>query len=235
MVYNAHMRNTFADDINGLFNHRRVNIAKLAPFGFVKDGECYVYSQTLADSGFVLTVRVTGAGEVYCDIIDPEFGEPYTLHLACGASGSFVGRIREERDCILTEVARRCFDVEVFKSDQTMALIDHARSTYGNELEFLWKNLPDNAILRRKDTSKWYAVMLPLSKRKLGLNCDDAVEILDLRSQPEKLSTLVDCAKYFPGYHMNKAHWYTIMLDGSVDLSEIFDRLHESYLLATRR
>ncbi len=31
---------------------------------------------------------------------------------------------------------------------------------------------------------------------------------------------------------MNKKHWYTIRLDGSISLQEIFMRIDESYILA---
>ena len=36
----------------------------------------------------------------------------------------------------------------------------------------------------------------------------------------------------FPGYHMNKKHWYTIILDNSISTSEICRRIDDSYLLA---
>lgn len=36
------------------------------------------------------------------------------------------------------------------------------------ELEFLWPKSPDNAIFRRPDNKKWYAVLLTVQKEKLG-------------------------------------------------------------------
>ncbi|MGG1601182.1 MmcQ/YjbR family DNA-binding protein [Paenibacillus naphthalenovorans] len=35
----------------------------------------------------------------------------------------------------------------------------------------------------------------------------------------------------YPGYHMNKRHWNTVLLDGSIGDSEILDMLDESYQL----
>ncbi|WP_426449266.1 MmcQ/YjbR family DNA-binding protein [Paenibacillus sp. S-38] len=37
-----------------------------------------------------------------------------------------------------------------------------------------------------------------------------------------------------PGYHMNKRHWNTVLLDGSLSDSEMLDMLDESYLLVCR-
>ena len=109
-----------------------------------------------------------------------------------------------------------------------------SRQTYGDELEFLWERFPNNAIFRRKDTGKWYGALLVLSRRKLGLASDDLVDILDLRIKSGEIETLVDKEKFFPGYHMNKKHWFTVCLDGSVPMEEIFRRIDDSYLLAKK-
>ena len=37
-----------------------------------------------------------------------------------------------------------------------------------------------------------------------------------------------------PAYHMNKKHWYTMILDGSVERRELFRRIDESYRLAVK-
>ncbi len=34
-----------------------------------------------------------------------------------------------------------------------------------------------------------------------------------------------------PAYHMNKTHWNTITVDGSMDENEIFDMIRNSYML----
>ncbi len=37
---------------------------------------------------------------------------------------------------------------------------------------------------------------------------------------------------YYPGWHMNKKNWYTIILDGSVATEDICKHIDESYRLA---
>ena len=68
--------------------------------------------------------------------------------------------------------------IKQLESKQSKELIDYIRKTYGDELEFLWKKFPKNAIWRRKDTQKWYGIVLTVSKKKLGLPDDESVEIL---------------------------------------------------------
>lgn len=46
------------------------------------------------------------------------------------------------------------------------------------------------------------------------------------------MEDFIDNARFFPGCHMNKKHWYTIILDGTVSMDEICRRVDESYLLA---
>ena len=60
------------------------------------------------------------------------------------------------------------------------------------------------------------------------------IEILDLRIKTEDIESTVDNQRFFMGYHMNKKHWYTLLLDGSIPTDEICRRIDESYLLAKK-
>lgn len=81
--------------------------------------------------------------------------------------------------------------------------------------------------MRRRDTQKWYAVIMEISERKLNLDSDNEVEVINLRGVD--VESLLDGKKYFPAYHMNKKSWYTIKLDGTVDFDEICTRLTYSH------
>lgn len=214
--------------------NKKANFEKLLSFGFLKSGKDYVYNINLLEGQFELNVRVSEKGVLTTKVVDLSTGELYTLHLIEGVSGAFVGKIKEEYDAILQEIYEKCFEKDVFKSEYTKKVIEFARREYGDELEFLWEKFTDNAVLRRKDTSKWYAAILTVARDRLGLEGNDKVEVIDLRMPPEELAKLVDNVKYFPGYHMNKKHWLTIILDGSVPLDEIFERISVSYALADK-
>jgi predicted DNA-binding protein (MmcQ/YjbR family) len=119
----------------------------------------------------------------------------------------------------------------VFKSEYAQRVIKYVKERYNDELQFLWVKFPKNAVFRRKDNKKWYAALLVLEKRKLGVDSEDVVDIIDLRAMSEDIDHLLDGEGYFPGYHMNKDNWITICLDGSVPIDEIYDRIDESYYL----
>ena len=50
----------------------------------------------------------------------------------------------------------------------------------------------------------------------------------------EEVQRLVDNKSIFPAWHMNKKHWITIILDGSMPLDEIFKFIDRSYELAKK-
>lgn len=64
---------------------------------------------------------------------------------------------------------------------------------------------------------------MSVSRCKLGLDEEGETEIVDLKAPPSEISALIDGKRYFWGYHMNKNHWYTICLDGTVPNEELLD------------
>ncbi len=220
------------DKLGIIFKNRKPVFSKLAGFGFKKSGTAYKYTRTLTASGFEMTVTINKSGKISAKVTDPDTGE-YTLHLTDSA-GSFVGEVRAEYEETLNSIADNCFEPDVFKAEQTKRLTEYVREKYGRELEFLWEKFSGNAVWRRGDTNKWFAAVLTVSRRKLGLNSDETVEIIDLRLPPEEMAELVDGKRYFGGWHMNKKHWYTIILDGSVSFEELSRRVDVSYSLAVK-
>ena len=221
--------------VEELFKYRKVNIEKLVQFGFKKIDDIFLYETSIMDGQFNLIVSISESGQVSTKLIDSQSQDEYVLHLMQGSVGEYVGKVRTEFEEILTSIRDNCFELEIFKSKQAKQAIDYIRSKYGDELDYLWKKFPSNAVWRRKDNNKWYGILLILSKRKLGLDSDEVVEIIDLRIDPDKMKDLVDNQKCFEGYHMNKKHWFTVCLDDSVKTEKILAWIDESYKLAQKK
>ena len=220
--------------MDDLLKNKKINVARLISFGFSKNTDGYIYSTDIIDGKFEMIVSITNDGKTSADVIDRFSKERYVLHSVSHVNGSFVGRVREEYAHVLTLIAKVCFEPDVFKSKGARQIICYIKEKYCDEPEFLWKRFPENAIFRRQDTAKWYAALLIVQKRKLGLNAEGLVDIVDLRAKPEDVASLVDGRRYFAGFHMNKKHWITICLDGLVSIEEICDRIDESFALATK-
>lgn len=216
-----------------IFRRRKLNIDKLMCYGFESKESYWIYDTTIMNGAFKLQVSVLENGDVDTDLVENETNEPYILYKT-NASGTFVGEIRTEIEKVLRKIADECFEFSVFKTEQALKIIDYVRDTYGDELEFLWTKFPDNAVWRRKDNNKWYGAILTVSRNKLGLSSNEVAEIIDLRLEQEQMLKTVDYERYFPGWHMSKKSWYTIILDNSVSTEEICYRIDESYKLAKR-
>lgn len=216
--------------IQSIFKNKKPNSEKLLKYGFNKVGDAFVY-QTDMFKQFLLKIKISG-GEVQTLVIENDTQEPYTLFLTNEAQGSFVGAVRQQYQDILIDIANKCFDKNVFKTQMAKKVIDYVSRKYGDELEFLWEKFDDNAIWRRKDNKKWYGAILTVKKCKLGLSTDEKVEVLDLRAKPENLQRLIDNVHIFSGYHMNKKHWISVLLDECTNEKEVFDLIDESYIIA---
>lgn len=113
-------------------------------------------------------------------------------------------------------------------------VLAYVKSRYGTEPEFLWAKSPNNAVLRHRDSLKWYGVLMRVQRRRIGAGGDGDADILDLKCEPALIGALIDKRGFFPAYHMNKEHWITILLDGAVPEQEVFGLIDLSYDLTER-
>lgn len=107
-------------------------------------------------------------------------------------------------------------------------VFDYVKKQYGTIPEYLWKSDPESAVLRHKN-GKWYAILMRISKSKLGLKEDSIADIINVKCEPDMVAFLTQISGFFPGYHMNKQYWITILLDGTVEEEKILDFLDRSY------
>lgn len=204
---------------------------KLTAYGFEKEGNMFRYSREIRDGEFTLTLEIGKDGAIGTELIEKETGEEYVLYKT-NASGAYVGGIRAAIGEVVGDVTGKCYETSVFRTEQAQMLREFVRETYGDELEFLWTQFPDNAVWRRKDNRKWYGAILTVEGRKVGLESERIEEIVDLRMDPKEAEEILSRANYYPGWHMNKKSWYTLILDGSISDGELKERLGESYRLA---
>lgn len=213
--------------------NKRIVADRLTDFGFRQTDKEYTYSELILNGQFELKLLVKD-GTLSSSLIEKAFGDEYVLHLVPDAQGGFVGKVKAEYNDVLDRFIQSCCETDIFKSEQARAVIEYVRKTYNDELQHLWEKFPEDAVFRRKDNKLWYAALIRLSRGKLGFDSDGTVDIIDLRMRPESAEELIDGKRYLLGYHMNKRHWFTVVLDGSVPTEEIFKRIDESYALATK-
>lgn len=98
---------------------------------------------------------------------------------------------------------------------------------YGTEPDYPW--LDCNAVLRHRDTRKWYGLVMEVARDKLGLPGEGTIQVMNVKCDSLLIGSLREKTGFLPAYHMNKENWITILLDGSVPEEEIKSLLDMSY------
>ena len=110
-------------------------------------------------------------------------------------------------------------------------VFDHIRKKYKVLPEYPWRRYDTNAVFRHKDNKKWFALVMEVDRNKLGLSGSGKVDVVNLKVEdPFFRDVLVREAGIFPAYHMNKLHWITVLLDGTVPEEQVWDLLGRSFL-----
>ena len=112
---------------------------------------------------------------------------------------------------------------------QRERITQYIQDTYGTEAEYLWADSPGNAIFRHPVSKKWFAAMMRVLPEKLGLTGAEALDVMDIKCSTIMIGSLLSTKGFLPAYHMNKNHWISIILDGSVPDKEITPLLELSY------
>ena len=105
----------------------------------------------------------------------------------------------------------------------------YIRETYRTDPDFPWRTHPHFAVFRHGGNRKWFALLLEVPKKKLGLPGDGALDVLNVKCDPVLLGSLLGERGFFPAYHMNKTNWITVALDGTAAdeiIRVLLDRSH---------
>lgn len=111
-------------------------------------------------------------------------------------------------------------------------ILHYAEKKYGTKPDYPFHHFPAYAALRHGLGGSWYGLVMDVPRAKIGFSGDGDVDLLDIKVQPEKIGSLLEQQGFVPAYHMNKDHWISIVLDGSVGETLIHKLLDESYNLS---
>lgn len=218
-----------------IFDGEKVDSNKLIEYGFSFENNLYSYSKTILNNQFTFNIIIDDNGVVHTKLIDNSTKDEYILHKMKDVTGTFVNSIRNECNHILNDIKNLCFDNSIFKGNQTDEVIKYIQSKYGDKLEFLWEKFKDNAIWRRSDNKKWYALLVRLPAQKLNISKDDIIEIINIKADENEIPNMIDNKSIYPAYHMNKKHWISLLLDYSTPNEKLFSLIDHSYDLAKKK
>ena len=110
-------------------------------------------------------------------------------------------------------------------------LFKFIKKKYGASPEYPWKRYPGNAVFRHGDNNKWFALVMDVDASKLGLPGGSYVDVINLKIDDMFFRDMIIREDgIMPAYHMNKMHWITVLLDGTVLEEKVYDLLDMSFL-----
>ncbi|MDM5303965.1 MmcQ/YjbR family DNA-binding protein [Bacillus vallismortis] len=110
-------------------------------------------------------------------------------------------------------------------------IFKHVKEKYGTSPDYPWEKYPNYASLRHESNKKWYGLIMNVLPEKLGLEGYDEIDILNLKCPPDISDSLRNGENILPGYHMDKEHWISIVLERTDPEGEIYNLIEQSFHL----
>lgn len=211
-----------------IFQRAKLNLKKAKKFGFKKEGDNYLIYKTFPTLSFQAEIRMDKEGMVKGIVRDLETQEEYQNFRIESQKGSFVQKVREEYKILLKEIYEYCFDKRYFLFEQANKISAYIKEKYGVEPEFLWEKYPGFGIFRNPINQKWFALIAGVDSSKIR-DSKGEVEILNLSVEKENLEQYLGVKGIYKAYHMNKKKWISVVLDGTMEESEIKKLVDKSY------
>ncbi len=97
------------------------------------------------------------------------------------------------------------------------AFLAYCFDTYGTAADHPFDGDFETAVLRHADSRKWYALVMHIPRRKVGIDSDEVVDVVNLKLPIEMFGSFGAADGVYPAYHMNKLHWISVVLNDAAD------------------
>lgn len=115
------------------------------------------------------------------------------------------------------------------------AIFEHCKEFYGTTPDYPWESAPSYAVLRHRVSRKWYAVVMEIPFKKLGIMKEGTVDVINVKLGEVMAGSVRDERGVFPAYHMSKGQWVTALLDGTVPEETLLAFIDISHQLTDQR
>ena len=220
---------------NNIFKRYSPDFDKLKKYGFKKDTDDFVFEKLFKDNLFKAIIKVNTNGNVLGTVYEIESNDEFLPLRIKNSQGAFVGEVRSAYEELLISIRDECFNKKYFIFPQANRITNKVIEKYGNKPEFLWEKFTGTGIFRNPETNKWYLAILDVDMSKIQTGKKGIVEVADIKLAPENVEKLIKQKHFYPGYHMNKKYWITIILNDSVSDEKIMELIKESHSFTEKR
>lgn len=115
-------------------------------------------------------------------------------------------------------------------------IFDYVNKKYGTDPEYPWARYPTYAVLRHDDNKKWYALVMNIDYKKIDFEKCGIVDVINVKLDDVLLrDMLIQKSGFYPGYHISRGSWISIVLDGTVDIKDIENLVDISFKLTASK
>ena len=107
--------------------------------------------------------------------------------------------------------------------------------TYNADGEHPWAPESSHTVFRHGNNRKWFAIIMEIPKKRLGINEDGMINIVNLKCDPMMIGSFILEEGIYPAWHRNKTHWLSVALDGRADEERLKFLLDLSFDLTAKK
>ena len=216
-------------DYSYIFRSGKIKKDSLIAAGFsTTDGDTYTNCTTVSNGAFNANITLSLSEQTLTvHLFDSATGERYALFDMSNAHGVFIASLREEVQQLIDDIKSKCFETNDLKNDY----IAWIKTQFGATPDYPWPDDAPFSFVFRCPNTKWFALVMKIKYRQLGLTSDEAIWVVNLKASQDSIPALIDHKSIFPAWHMNKKHWITILLTAATDFEKLCELTKKSYEL----
>ncbi len=111
---------------------------------------------------------------------------------------------------------------------------EYIEKNYGIKGDHPFEKYPDVTVFRHQNNKKWFAAVMEVRKRSLGIPDDGYIDVVNLKCEYILIHSLIHDRGIYPAYHMNKAHWISVALS-ECDREQLYGLVDISYELTKNK
>ena len=209
-----------------IFKGRRFVAEKLLVFGFVKEGDEYLYRTDLC-AGMYARLALNKDGLLSGRVYDADFNEEYTNFRLEEAVGAFVVGVRLAYISLLERLRDAVTEPLRFVTEQACRIDERIFEIYGVTAEFLWERYPFYGVFRNPTSGKWFGIIMDIDKSKVTSEESGATAVMNLKLD-DSISDYLGKGAY-PCFHMSKGSWVSVILDDRLSDEKVLEMVALSY------
>ena len=215
--------------------NKKINFEKVKKYGFKLIDDSYSSSFDILNNKFTLFMYISLSGDINTLLVDNSINEEYFLHKNLSAQGHFNQKLTFEYNNKLNEIFGNILDNISYESYANNKIIEYMKNKYNIDKEYPFEDDNETFIFRRKDNNKWISITMYIPYKKLKIDRDGSLFVMNVKHDDELIPSLIDNIHYFECYHMNKKKWISIALDEVAKIDEIYKLIDRSYELVGKK